>query len=202
LDHPALNEEDLFELWRTARDQAAFAELEGRCRNELLGYARSRMARMGVPDPEGRAHDHVQETFLRLALRTAPLPAVRNWLYRVLGNLVTDEGRKLGSGPRILSIHAPTTSENATSDPAEDDLDLLDELINAEAPADIVRFWECVQALPDHAWRLMVWHYVAGHSYEALVRLTGLKYSQVSMHLYNARQQLRNCYRQRLASAP
>jgi RNA polymerase sigma factor (sigma-70 family) len=198
LDLAALSDEELFELWRVRRKQDAFAQLEGRFRNELLGYARSRLARVGVHDAAGRAQDHVQETYLRLSLRTVALPSVRNWLYRVVGNLVTDELRKQGVGPRVLSI---STAEQPGCEPADEDLDPLDELINAEEPPDIVKFWECVGTLPDHAWRLLVWHYVAGHGYEALVRLTGLKYSQVSMHLYEARKQLRKGYRLRRSSA-
>jgi RNA polymerase sigma factor (sigma-70 family) len=199
LDHAPRTDEDLFERWRADRDHSAFALLESRYRNELLGYARSRLARMGALDTGGRAQEHVQETFLRLSLRTTSLPCVRNWVYRVLANLLTDEARKLGSGPLVLSIHEPAGEESTTCEPADDDLGVLDELINSESPADLVQFWQCVQDLPDHAWRLLVMHYVSGHSYEGIGRLTGLKYSQVSMRLHEARQRLRKCYQRRLS---
>jgi RNA polymerase sigma factor (sigma-70 family) len=199
LDHAALPDEDLFERWRTARDAGAFAEVERRYRNEMLGYARGRLRRMGVPGAAERAQDAVQETFLRLTLRTTPLPHVRSWLYCVLGNLVTDEGRERKRAVRLVSVHSSREEDILGVEPAEEDLGPLQELINAEAPGDIVKFWQCVQALADDAWRLLVMHYVDERSYQGIVRLTGLKYSQVCLRLHEARQQLRKCYQCRLS---
>jgi RNA polymerase sigma factor (sigma-70 family) len=118
----------------------------------------------------------------------------------VLGNRVTDEARERKRALRLVSVHTSSEDDFLGAEPADEDLGPLEELINAEAPGDIVLFWQCVQALPDDAWRLLVMHYVDERSYQGIVRLTGLKYNQVSLRLYEARQQLRRCYQERISA--
>lgn len=73
-----------------------------------------RLARRISQDAE-EARDLVQETFLRLARSTRPLPegAAEAWLVRVLVNLCRDRARRLGVRRRL----APERPERTASDP-------------------------------------------------------------------------------------
>jgi RNA polymerase sigma factor (sigma-70 family) len=195
LDHIAPADETLFARWQNERDEKAFSDIEHRYRNQLLGYAIHRLKRMGVPDQEGRAGERVQETFLKLALRTEPLPCIRTWLYRVLGNRLIDEGRTAGRRRGVFSASHSPRLEHEWSETADADLDPIDEVINGEeVTADVERFRRALEDLTDEDFRLLVLHHIEERSYEEISRRTGLTHGQITSRLHRARQRWRAGY--------
>jgi RNA polymerase sigma factor (sigma-70 family) len=201
VDHTALTDEKLFELWLTQRDCVAFAELDARYRDALLGFAERRLQRFHVPAAADCAQDCVQETFLRLSLRMQPLPSVRNWLYCVLRNLLNDEGRRHGRQPAMVSIHPGPEEDASGIDPVDDDLGPLAELLNTETPPPdlMASFLECLEELAEHLRQLIEMHYLEGHSYVVIAERTGLSKETITGRLFKARKQLRECFRRRLS---
>jgi RNA polymerase sigma-70 factor (ECF subfamily) len=103
-----------------------FHDVVARFETPLLRYA----GRLLAPDPDGKAEDVVQETFLRLHRHAAGnrdgIGNIQAWLFRVVHNLSLDALRK-----RAIEKEGRSDDRAAPADP----VDGLGELIRKEAGA-------------------------------------------------------------------
>ena len=200
VDHSALTDEQLYDLWRAGRDMAAFDAIYHKHLDAMRRRALRLLYTWGVPGAAACAEDDVQETFLRLAQQTKSIPCVRAWLYRVLHNLAVGRVTDRIHHPSH-PIH-PTDEEGGGGiDPADDHLGPPEELIQAETPDQATQVWECLKELPQDASGLLVLHYFEDLSYDEIAEQTGLPKTTIGSRLYRARQLFLQIYQRRLGDS-
>jgi RNA polymerase sigma-70 factor, ECF subfamily len=95
------------------------------------------------------------------------------WVRRVITNLATDRGRRLGRERRVLSrVAAQTPSSTGMNDPVSDG------------------FWAAVRALPERQQAAVVLHYLEDRSILDVASILGVAEGTVKSTLFKARNTL------------
>jgi RNA polymerase sigma-70 factor (ECF subfamily) len=173
----ARRDPDLIDLVRRAQreEAAAQAELLRLFRRRIAGYVRSILR-----EPEWE-EDATQTVFIKAFRRLPALrePAVfKSWLFRIARNTALDFRRRRACRPVTVAM-----DEEAEAVPAPSAGCGLDE-IRASLDFALARL--------NPLDRRLVRGYVAGTSYDALARRTGLSLSSVKVRLHRVRPYLRD----------
>lgn len=195
--------ENLADLVEKAKggDLEAFERLVAHYQDRVYNY----VLRM-VHDPV-EAQDVAQETFLR-AYQGLPrfrgASSFQTWLYRIASNLAIDAARtRKRRGVGLVSIDEPLEQE----DDMEMGRDLadesghgpLDEAMRQELQREV---WRAVGELSDRLRPVVVLSDLQGLSYQEVADILGCPVGTVKSRLFNARNQLREKLRDRLAPEP
>ncbi|MBV9958348.1 MAG: sigma-70 family RNA polymerase sigma factor [Acidobacteria bacterium] len=183
----SLSDHALLEATR-AGDEAAFAELVGRYRNQITNY----IYRM-TNDYDG-AVDLAQETFVRVyraAERYQTSHAFSTYIYRIATNLAISELRKR-KRRKLVSLtgffQGKEGAEPVEFDPP-DARPLQDtELVEAERRTAVAR---AIQTLPDKYRAPLVLRDVEGKSYEEISRILETSEGTIKSRISRARGLLR-----------
>lgn len=182
-------------------DLEAFEQLVAHYQDRVYNY----VLRM-VHDPV-EAQDVAQETFLR-AYQGLPrfrgASSFQTWLYRIASNLAIDAARsRKRRGIGLVSIDQPLEGEDESEMvrdlPDENEHGPLDEALRQELQREV---WRAVGELSDRLRPVVVLSDLQGLSYQEVADILGCPVGTVKSRLFNARNQLREKLRDRLAPEP
>jgi RNA polymerase sigma-70 factor (ECF subfamily) len=149
--------------------QAWVSEALARYEGPLIRYA------LRLTGDAGRAHDVVQETFLKLCHEDAAQldGHVAQWLYTVCRHQALDIRRKES---RMTALAEPTLLDRGSPDPGPEQI--------AEDRDSLVRIRECLEELAAAQQECIRLKFEHGLSYRQIAGITGLSLSNVGYHIH------------------
>ncbi len=154
---------ELWNRWRNARDQQAFATLYNRHLDFLVGYVRRRYGDPYLRREAHRVQEAIHETWIRLENVQAVSGNLRPLLARILGNLLVDAHRRDPSRREQASAQVEASTETGP----------VDELLAEEERE---RLRRCIEQMPEQHRQTYYLLFEQGLTLQEAAQQMGLKH--------------------------